>query len=283
MNNQNIINELINIQQDLPNKQRIVCDYIIENYQEVSVLSLPELAKNIGVGQTTIVRLMKQVGYDSYRNFKKQFHYYTIETSQPTWWHLEKSFSRNEQQGTLNQSWEEVMNLLDKTMTTQLAAKFERAVELIVKSEMINIIGFRTSKVASDYFEYMLTEFHPNVRQLSSDSSFVYDRLLHVEDNQVVVIFAISPYTKLTMDVAEYCHQRQIPMILITDHLSCPASRYATSILNVKSSDMQYSIVPVITLIEALVIEIGQRTSHHSIKRLKKLNQLLKDKDITVS
>jgi DNA-binding MurR/RpiR family transcriptional regulator len=284
MDKVNIINKLIHIRDDLPKKQKVVCDYIIENHEDVSVLSLPELANRIGVGQTTIVRFMKQLGYDSYRDFKKLFHYYTINTSRSTWWHLEKSFTNvDEQTGTLSQSWKETINLLDQTLTNQLLKNFNKAVDLIFQSEMVNILGFRTSKVAADYLGYMLNEFSPNVRELSSDSSFIYDRLLHVGKKDVIILFAISPYTKLSMEVAEFCYEKGIPIILVTDHLSCPASSFATCILNVKSSDKQYSITPVITLIESLVIELGKKSSDHSVKHLNELNQLLKEKDITVS
>lgn len=284
MKDENILKRLIDIQKDLPKKQRIVCNYIIENYQDLSVLSLPDLAEKIGVAQTTVVRFIKNVGYDSYKDFRKQFHYYTIENTQPTWWHLERSFTHsNHQQETLNQAWQEIMNLLEKSVTPQMLKNFNKAVKLILDSKAVNIVGFRTSKAAAYYFEYMLIEFYPKVRQLSSDSEFVYDRLLQLDKDNVVVIIAISPYTKLTIDVAEYCHHQKIPVILITDHLSCPASSYATCILNVKSSEVQYSIVPVIALIEALVIEIGKKTSEYSIKHLNKLNKLLNDKKITIS
>lgn len=278
---QNIMERLIAVKNNLPKKQKIVCDYVMEHPQEVSVSALPELAKKIGVGQTTIVRFMKNVGFDSYITFKKQFRRYTMETSQPTWWHLEKSLSN--QDGTINKSWTEIMNILAGTMTQQLADNFEQAIELMINAKSINIVSFRTSKVAGMYFEYMLSEFYPNIRQFGMDSDFIYDRLLHLDKNDVVVFIAISPYTSLTVEAAEYCHEKGIPIILITDRLSCPISSVAENILHVKASDNQYSIVPAIALIETLVIAIGQRISGKSVKHLEQLNQLLMEKNITTT
>ena len=278
---QNIMERLIAVKNNLPKKQKIVCDYVMEHPQEVSVSALPELAKKIGVGQTTIVRFMKNVGFDSYITFKKQFRRYTMETSQPTWWHLEKSLSN--QDGTINKSWTEIMNILAGTMTQQLADNFEQAIELMINAKSINIVSFRTSKVAGMYFEYMLSEFYPNIPQFGMDSDFIYDRLLHLDKNDVVVFIAISPYTSLTVEAAEYCHEKGIPIILITDRLSCPISSVAENILHVKASDNQYSIVPAIALIETLVIAIGQRISGKSVKHLEQLNQLLMKKNITTT
>lgn len=148
---------------------------------------------------------------------------------------------------------------------------------------MVNIIGFRTSKALAYYFEYMLNEIYSKVRQLSYDSEFIYDRLLNVGKDEVVVIFALSPFSKVTIEVAEHCHKIGIPIILITDHVSCPISSYAKNILVIKSSEIQYSIVPAIALVEAFVIEIGQRTSDQSVRRLRTLNKTLTDKNVTSS
>jgi len=274
--------QLITAKKSLPKKQKIVCDYVLEHPEQVSVMALPDLAKQIGVGQTTIIRFINNVGFDSFKTFKKRFQAYTFEsTKQPTWWQLEKSLS--DSSSTIYKSWKEIMDVLGSSMTAELEKNFNQAVDLMVKSEMINLIAFRTSKVAALYFDYMLAEFFPNVRQLGTESDFIFDRLLHLDEKQVVVFIGLSPYTNLTVEAAKYCYEKGIPTIVITDQLSSPLSSYATVILPVKSSDKQYSIIPVFALIEAFVIEIGKRMSGDSISHLNELNKLLSEKNITTS
>jgi DNA-binding MurR/RpiR family transcriptional regulator len=284
MADQSIIDQLISVRNHLSKKQKVVCDYIIEHHKEISVFSLTELAERIGVGQTTIIRFINSVGYDSYKEFRKHFQQYTLEPAQPTWWHLKKSFTHfKDEEATIHRTWKEIMKLLDESMTQQLVDNFKKAVKLIVDAKTINVAGFRTSKAPAYYFEHMLSEFIPNVRQLSGDSELIYDRLLHLNKDHAVIFIALSPYTKLTVDAAAYAHEKGVPIILITDQLSCPISTYANHILPVKSSKVQYSIVPVITLIETLVIEIGQQISGHSVSHLSELNELLSEKNITIS
>lgn len=282
MTKDNIIEHLITMKHSLSKKQKVVCDYVIEHPQEVSVMALPDLAERIGVGQTTVIRFIHNVGFDSFITFKKRFQQYTLQSSsQPTWWHLEKSLS--DTSSTIHKTWKEVIDLLGNSMTTQLEDNFNQAVDLMIKAEMINLIAFRTSKVATSYFKYMLAEFYPNVRELGTESDFIYDRLLHLNKNQVAVFVALSPYTNLAVDAAKYCYEKGIPTIVITDHLSSPISSFATIILPVKSSEKQYSIIPALSLIEAFVIEIGKRTSDASIQHLNQLNKLLTEKNITTS
>jgi DNA-binding MurR/RpiR family transcriptional regulator len=53
--------------------------------------------------------------------------------------------------------------------------------------------------------------------------------------------------------------------------------------LKVEISEEQFSVIPIMALIDALVIEIGKRSSEESIKKLKRLEKTLLEKNITFS
>jgi hypothetical protein len=61
-----------------------------------------------------------------------------------------------------------------------------------------------------------------------------------------------------TIEAAQFCHERGIKIILLTDHLTCPIAQYASVVLKTEPSEQQHSIVPAISIIEAIVIEMGQ-------------------------
>ncbi|HLQ82831.1 MAG TPA: MurR/RpiR family transcriptional regulator, partial [Pseudogracilibacillus sp.] len=276
------LDKLITLKSNLPKRQKQVCDFVIENYQNISLLSIKELAKKCDVGQTTVLRFVNNAGYTSYNSFKKALHLYSVEKSQSTWWHLKHSLTTSNND-TIGNYWKEITHLLNNSLNEEFIVNFNRACHLLSTSETINIVGFRTSKASALYFGYMLSEFHKKIRQLSYGSDFIYDELLHLDKNDVIVMIALAPYTSLVLDVAEYCHSKKIPIILITDNLTCPIVPYADVVLKTSSSKKQYSIVPVIALIEAMVIEFGKLNSDTSIEHLNKLNKLLKDKNITTT
>lgn len=280
MSEHDFLEKLINLKTSLPKRQKQVCDFVLENYQNISLLSIKELAEECQVGQTTVLRFINSIGYSSYNDFKKALHFYTIEKSQSTWWHLKNSLTMNHH-NTLENTWQEIIQLLNHNLNEELSVSFNKACDLLSSSKMINIIGLRTSKASALYFGYMLSEFHKDVRQLSYDSDFMFDNLLHIKNNEVVIVVALSPYTTVLTDIADHCKSKDIPLILITDNLTCPVVPYATVVLKTSSSKKQYSIVPVIALMEALVIEFGKIKSDTSIKHLNKLNHLLKEKNIT--
>ncbi|WP_339226916.1 MurR/RpiR family transcriptional regulator [Oceanobacillus sp. FSL K6-2867] len=284
MDNPNILDTILSKKDFLPKKQRILCEYIIENYKSVGVLTITELAEKVGIGTTTILRVVKALGYDSFQEFKKEFHHFTINSGNSTWWHLQRSFIDNESDSeipAMATAWNEINYLLNETMNDNLIENMEKAVQLILRMDTINVLGLRTSKVAAIYFENLLAEFYPKTRQLSYDHEFIFDRILQFKKGDLLILIAQSPFTTLSLKVAEYCYQQGHPFILITDHYSCPVASYAEIVFHTQASDKQYSIVPTMALLETLVIEIGKRTSSHSIDHLQKLGDLLKEKNIT--
>lgn len=284
IDDQDILHSLIRIKEKLPKKQKQLCNYIIEHINTVGMMTITELAENAKVGTSTVLRVMKELGFDHYTDFKKAFHKVTLQ-SKPTWWHLQKSLSNHEITGnqTLTDVWNEVTNLLNKTLTEQLAHNFQKAVEMMINASQINILGMRSSKALAIYFGNLLEEFYPKVKQLSLEQDFIYDRVIRFKENEILFLISNSPYSSQSVEIAKFCHSRKVPIILLTDHLSSPIASYSTVVLKTEASQKQYSVVPTITLLEALVIEIGRRNSQSAISNLSELGKILQEMDITRS
>jgi DNA-binding MurR/RpiR family transcriptional regulator len=129
----------------------------------------------------------------------------------------------------------------------------------------------------------LLGEFYPKIRQLGHDTEVIFDRILQFEKDEILVVFAFEPYTNRIIEAVKLAHELGNSIILITDHISCPVISYASVTLKVEISEEQFSVIPIMALIDALVIEIGKRSSEESIKKLKRLEKTLLEKNITFS
>lgn len=285
LENHSIITEIINIKDSLPKKQRHLCDYILKNYQSIGLITVKELAHNAKVGVSTIMRTVNALGYNNFNDLRKDLYAESVPNNSK--WKLKKSFSdiRNEgnKVSTLIQVWKESINLLDKSLDPKLLENFESAIDLISNASQVNVLGSRPYKAMALYFEQLLGEFYSKIRQLSHDTEVLYDRILQLEEDEVLLIFAFEPYTNRIIESAMLAHELGIKIILISDHISCPIVQYASITLKVEVSEEKFSVVPIIALIEALVIEIGKRSSKESIRKLKKLEKTLIEKNVTFS
>lgn len=275
----NVLEQIISAKDSLPNKQKQLCDYILKNHQDIGLWTVKELAKNAKVGTTTVLRLVKILGYDSFFDLKKEFHHIQVDYSDK-WENVQKSFGstvENKDYKTLSAVWQEGVHLLDKSLNPQLVESFKQAMDLIADAERINLLGLRPYKAVAIYLELLIEEFHSKTRQLSYDSESMFDRILQFNKNEVLILFAFSPYSQRTIDAAILANKQGIPIILITDHLSCPVASFSSVILKLEPSDKHFTIIPIIAIVEAIVIELGKRHSKTSIQKIRTLVDTLRE------
>jgi len=280
-NQSKILNNIVEIKDSLPKRQRQLCDYILKNHQSIGLTTVKELADNAEVGVSTVLRTINALGYENFNDLRKEV--YDESIASDSGWTLKKFFTDiQKEEGrapTLVQVWNESVNLLNKSLDSDLMENFEIVIDFIEESSHINILGTRPYKATALYFETLLGEFYTKVRQLSNDTEVIYDRILQFKKDEILVVFAFEPYTNRIIEAVKLVHELGNKIILITDYISCPIISYASAILRVEVSKEQFSVVPVIALIEALVLEIGKRSSEEAIKRLKRLEKTLIEKN----
>lgn len=279
--NANLIQYIIKIKETLPKKQERLCNYILENHQDIGILTVKELADSAQVGTTTVMRLTKSLGYENFVDFKKQI--YQMQTNNLNRWESVKgSFERDARESNISQLHWIIQKSLDNVsqiLSPQLIAEFEKATKLLINSERIHVFGARPYKAAAIYFEVLINEFSNKINQLSYDSETLFDRVPFFKSDEVLMVLSFEPYTKRTLSLVDLAASKNIPIILLTNQLSCPAAKNADCILQVPTETEFFSIVPLIVLLEAIVVEIG-RNSDNAIRNIEKLVPILKEYDV---
>lgn len=278
---ENVLDKLIAIQSSLPTKQEKLCSYILENYQEIGLLTVKELADQAGVGTTTVMRLINALDYDSFFDLKKDIHRIQVSRSDK-WLNVQKSFGSNGNNpyDTLLAVGEGSVELIERSINAQLVENLEIAMNIIEDSPRINLLGLRTYRGIAIYMESLLIEFNANVQQLSHDSEAMLDRILQCEKDEVLIIFSFSNYLQRSIDAATVAREKGIKIILITDELTCPIAEYADVILRLELDGNYFTVIPIITLVETIVVELGKRRSNSSVDKIQSLVSSLKEKGI---
>ncbi|WP_342471512.1 MurR/RpiR family transcriptional regulator [Metasolibacillus sp. FSL H7-0170] len=278
----NILDEILRTKNSLPKKQLQLCNYILEHYQDIQITTVKTLAHNAGVGTTTVLRLVEQLGFDSYSDFKMQF--YTLQNEYISKWDSVKSSfaegSNAESNTSVEKIWNESITNLNESLNPQLIINFNQAIDTLMNAKRIFIFGARPYKAAAVYLELLLSEFKTDIFQLSNDSDSMFDRILQSTDTDVVLLFGFEPYTKRSISLARLAHENSLKVVLISDVLSNPISPYADVSVQLNVSSKYFSIIPIFALMESIALEIGKKTSNSSIDAIKKLVPKLREYDV---
>ena len=73
------LEKILNQREQMPRRQRALCEYLLQNTNEADGLTAKQLAQKSGVGEATIFRFLKEQGYPSYGEFRRELHQYAGE------------------------------------------------------------------------------------------------------------------------------------------------------------------------------------------------------------
>lgn len=276
-----VLEQIIKIKDAVPKKQRILCNYLALNYEKIGVMTVAELAENAGVGSTTVMRLVQLLGFDSYTTFKKALAQESLLKNTTPYRSLRQEFSRTSEtasRDTFHMAIADGIQVLENLCTPSNISQFEAAIQLMLESDQLYILGMRSSKALALYFEYVAERFYPHIRQLSREEEFVYDRIaINTTSKDVLLVYSVWPCTKKTIRVAELVYNLGIPMILITNTSLNPLVKIADVVIDTNSVNHPSGDTALMLVTEALMSELGRRTAPESTKNIEKIEQALND------
>ncbi len=275
--------------QKFPTQQKTICSYILNNHQKVAFYTVEELGKASDTSPATVVRVVKRLGYESYKEMLEDLQKVMMQGSNAVWWELEQIWNGNEdeadQEPVLSWVLRDDIEGLKRTLTPQLMDSFDIAVDMMEKAKNIGIVGMRSSRFVGEFMHYMLNQVFSNSSMLTGfGADMVYDEILNYNSNDLIVAISMGGphYTKLTHDILRFTDENAIPSILITNDIANPAIDHATLALCVDRAKYHYTIVQPLALVEALVTELAKRKKNVAKKKLSRLNEVLDAQGVTI-
>ncbi len=270
---------------NLPSQQRIICEWILNNYQQAAFLTAEEIAKETGTSNATVLRTASSLGYRNFTAVKEELKRVLYSATIPPLDRLRDTFADNEKVDILDQVIKENIQNLKSLRSRHLAETFPQAVTLICSARRIYIIGLRSTRGLAVYFHALLHQFLPDIFLVDSAGT---DNMLDVmmdmsKEDVLVTLMSGSPhYTKRTIASVRFARDHNIPTVLITNSLSSPAATMATELLLCPQNTSHYSTISLMTVIDALVVEIGRRKTSEATRKLDELGPLLVEYDISL-
>lgn len=279
--------KLLASMEELPHSQQEVCSFIVNHYQEVAFQTVAELALASSTSPSTIIRTIKSLKYGSYRDLQNDIRATLRSNNVSVWWELERSLDDSEQGPEHTFTWiaRDNIETLQASATVQLIKGFNDAIELLEKSQRACIFGGRSTKAASFYLYYMLQQITSNAFLLDAiGAGQLYDELINFTPKDVFIALSFGGphHYKRTLEAVDFAYEQGIPIILLTTLPPNIATKKATVTIYLATAKHHYSLVPVFTLIEALVIELGKRNKDMAQKKIRKIEETLTKQNMTL-
>lgn len=278
---QNEENLLINIQNKMPKLSKghkLIASFILEHYDKAAYLTASKLGEIVGVSESTVVRFAIEFNYDGYPKLQKALEE-LIKNKLTTVQRMEVTADKisGKQKSILKTVLQEDLDNIKNTLEQINEQEFERAVDVILESKRIYILGIRSSGALASFLGFYLNLMFDNVNLVYTNSaSEVFEQMLRVAANDVVIGISFPRYSKKTVRAMEYANARGATVIAITDGNSSPLVKYAHYSLIAKSNMVSFvdSVVAPMSIINALLVSISMKKKNEISQNFENLESI---------
>lgn len=239
--------------------QRRIATYITEFYDKAAFMTASKLGKTVGVSESTVVRFAVELGYDGYPSMQKAMQEMVLNRLTSVQ-RIGVANDRIGDQDVLSMVLHSDSDKLRQTHDTISREDFRAAVEAILGARQIYVLGVRSASVLANFFGYYLNYMFDNVHLVTtSGSSEMFEKLIKVGPQDVVIAFSFPRYSTSTIAGVQYCRNVGATVIGITNSLISPLAQNSDHVLIAKSDMVSLvdSLVAPLSVVNALIVSLA--------------------------
>lgn len=254
----NLIKKIQSNFDSLSKGQKLIADFIINNYDRAAFMTAYDLGSAVGVSESTVVRFAISLGYSGYKEFRKELHE-LVKNKLTTVQRISMTNKYSDSMNALKTVMEKDVENIENTINEITFSQFQEAIGLILNSKHIYILGLRSSSFLAGYLGFYLNFLVKNSKVVVAGPNDVFEQLLKVDSNDLLIGISYPRYSKRALEAIDFVKQRGCKIISITDSLISPAAKISDISLVANSDMLSFvdSLVAPMSLINALVIAIG--------------------------
>lgn len=215
----------------LTESEKKLSSYILENPIKTSLLTSRQLAENVGVSASTVVRFIRLLGFQNFAEFKDGLQApqpdYSIDSiirkDDPLDVLIAKSSNLNQQN-------------IAETASMLKPELLGEAIQKIDNAEEVYLAGVGGSSMACDDLRYKLSKIHKKVH-FHSDINTLLTELMYISERDIFIAISYSGTTAEVNACADYAHLHLAPVISITRNDRNPLARMSDVALHVPAAE----------------------------------------------
>ena len=256
--------------------QRLIAKYITEEYDKAAFMTANRLGKTVGVSESTVVRFAVELGFDGYPSMQKAMQEMVLNRLTSVQ-RIEVANNRIGDQDVISMVVQSDIEKLRQTEETISRSEFDAAVNAVIGAKRVYILGVRSAAPLANFIGYYLNYMFNNVHVITGcGTSEMFEKIVGVNSNDVVIAFSFPRYSSATTKGAQYCRSTGATVIGITDQRTSPLGSSCDHVLLAKSDMVSLvdSLVAPLSVVNALIVAIAakrEKEVHRTFEALERI------------
>ena len=213
--------------------EKKVADFVLENTNDVMYYSITELADKASVGESTVLRFSRKLGFSGFQDFKLAV---AQDHNQPSNYEDEEIQHSDDMKSVINKVIKKQINSLEGNLQLLDDKSIQKAVDIIVQSRKVTFFGVGSSGITAGQASSSMLRIGINC-DYKQDSHFqaMSASLLTTED--CVIGISVSGSTKDTIYNLEIAKKAGAKIICITNNAKSPITKLADIVLLISGKE----------------------------------------------
>jgi DNA-binding MurR/RpiR family transcriptional regulator len=249
---------------DMPAQLQAGARFVLDRPRDVALLSMREQARQAGVQPATMTRLAKRLGMDGYDEVRELYAAAVRDGGLGFAGKAGVQVISQKLKGDRALAADMLKSVAKQIEQLATPASLERlvaAAKALASARRIYCLGLRSSHSVAWHLHYVLTLVGDRSTNIDGIGATGPDALARATSRDVLLVASVLPYTRLTVELAEYAVARGIEVVAITDSEVAPLAQIAQHVVIVptESPSFFHAMSPAFAAAEVLGAVIAGR------------------------
>lgn len=273
---ENLMHGIVCTMEKFTSSESELAKYIIDNPDEVSQLSINQIAKKIHISPATITRFCQKISFSGFNEFKHELKRYIDLRNKPA---MSSNIKEIDYFSNLYQNHLEIIETTFRKMTY---LDIQQAVSLLTEARKVHVYGIGNSGIAAQEFKWKFFRIGIQVESITDPHQAVMDAALS-SGGSLVIGISVSGKTKEVIEAVKIAKRQGATVLAITSDKTSDLSRLADlSLLVMSKSSMHMGqnispTLPLFLLFDLLYTELVAKDYINRVQIRDKTLRALKD------
>lgn len=262
--------------------QRRIAAFITESYDKAAFMTANRLGKAVGVSESTVVRFAVELGFEGFPQMQKAMQEMVMNRLTSVQ-RMEVANDRIGGGDILTKVLQADADKLRQTSESICAEHFKNSVDAILQARKIYILGVRSAAALANFAGYYMNYMFDQVQVITtSGAGEMFERLVNVTSNDVVLAFSFPRYSAAVAKAAQYCRNQGATVIAITNSNLSPLGQNSDYVLSAKSDMVSLvdSLVAPLSVVNALLVALAAAREEQMQKNFETLERVWEEYNI---
>jgi DNA-binding MurR/RpiR family transcriptional regulator len=273
-----VVEELRRRYDRLTLSQKRIAEYIIEHSQTVAFSTVDQMAGQLDVNPSTIVRFTYRLGLNGFPDLQERMRELVRGRLSRTGDPISESHVAGHLEGTsfgasLSHDWQN----LHRTIAGLDTAAFAKAVNIVARARRVYVVaGFSTFPVAH-YCALILDRLRSDVTLLSTNDTFATPRLVEMKSEDCLIAFTFPRYASATHLIVQWAKENKAKVVTVTDSPISAVGQIADVVVLAASAGtgLQNSLVAPMAVANALCNGVAAVKGPAALERYSRHDRLM--------